>query len=135
MQAAAEGHGLALMVKADWEYCRPTKILHFMMLVAAAGLHIGDKPQDSGSSGQLVSVEDIVKEHWMHYGRNFYTRYDYEGVESEKADKVIKTLLSKQGEITQVTLHPCEVCSVRHKGMMHPMPGENLVVNCHCSIL
>ena len=49
-----------------------------------------------------MSVEDIVKEHWQQYGRNFYTRYDYEGVESEKADKVIQTLLSKQGEITQV---------------------------------
>ena len=47
-------------------------------------------------------MEDIVKEHWQQYGRNFYTRYDYEGVESEKADKVIQTLLSKQGEITQV---------------------------------
>ncbi|CAK0784856.1 Phosphoglucomutase-1 [Coccomyxa viridis] len=68
----------------------------------APGLHIGDKAKDSGSSGQLVSVEDIVKQHWMHYGRNFYTRYDYEGVESGKADKVIKTLLGKQGEITQV---------------------------------
>ena len=55
-----------------------------------------------GHSGQLVSVEEIVKEHWQQYGRNFYTRYDYEGVESEKADKVIQTLLSKQGEITQV---------------------------------
>ena len=43
-----------------------------------------------------------MKEHWQQYGRNFYTRYDYEGVESEKADKVIQTLLSKQGEITQV---------------------------------
>ena len=51
-----------------------------------------------------------MKEHWQQYGRNFYTRYDYEGVESKKADKVMKTLLSKQGEITQVrscavTLH------------------------------
>ncbi len=51
-----------------------------------------------------------MKEHWQQYGRNFYTRYDYEGVESEKADKVMKMLLSKQGEITQVrscavTLH------------------------------
>ena len=67
-----------------------------------AGLHIGNKPKEAEGSGQLVSVEDIVKEHWQQYGRNFYTRYDYEGVESEKADKVIQTLLSKQGEITQV---------------------------------
>lgn len=29
------------------------------------------------------------------YGRNFYTRYDYEGVESDKADKVMSLLESK----------------------------------------
>jgi hypothetical protein len=50
-------------------------------------------------------VEEIVKEHWAKYGRNFYTRYDYENVESAKADKVISTLKSKIGEITQVRLH------------------------------
>ena len=43
-----------------------------------------------------------MKEHWGKYGRNFYTRYDYEGVESEKADKVMQTLKDKMGEITQV---------------------------------
>lgn len=46
-----------------------------------------------------------MKEHWAKYGRNFYTRYDYENVESAKADKVISTLKSKIGEITQVRLH------------------------------
>ena len=45
-----------------------------------------------------------MKEHWAKYGRNFYTRYDYENVESEKADKVISTLKSKIGEITQVRM-------------------------------
>jgi len=29
------------------------------------------------------------------YGRNYYTRYDYEGVESDKADKVMSLLESK----------------------------------------
>jgi phosphoglucomutase len=78
-----------------------------------AGLHIGKG--EAGSSGQLVTVEDIVKEHWAKYGRNFYTRYDYENVESEKADKVMQTLLGKMGEITQVTplsgtRTPCPAC-------------------------
>lgn len=45
---------------------------------------------------QLVRVEDIVKEHWAKYGRNYYTRYDYEGVEYDKADAVMEHLLSKQ---------------------------------------
>lgn len=38
------------------------------------------------------SVEEIVKSHWKLYGRNFYTRYDYEGVDSQKADRVMKEL-------------------------------------------
>lgn len=51
---------------------------------------------------QLVTVEQIVKEHWAKYGRNYYTRYDYEGMESDKADAVMKHLISKQGEVSQV---------------------------------
>lgn len=27
----------------------------------------------------MARVEDIVKEHWRIYGRNYYSRYDYEG--------------------------------------------------------
>lgn len=41
----------------------------------------------------LVSVEQIVKEHWAEYGRNYYSRYDYEGLESEKADLVFKRIV------------------------------------------
>lgn len=44
------------------------------------------------AGGKLVSVKDIVMEHWKQFGRNFYSRYDYEGVESEKADAMIKHL-------------------------------------------
>lgn len=34
-------------------------------------------------------------------------RYDYEGVDSAKADKVMKTLLDKMGQTTQVLAHKC----------------------------
>ncbi|EIE27230.1 putative Phosphoglucomutase, cytoplasmic 2 [Coccomyxa subellipsoidea C-169] len=62
----------------------------------------GAKKENLGDNGPLVTVEEIVKEHWAKYGRNFYTRYDYENVDSAKADKVISTLKAKIGEITQV---------------------------------
>lgn len=39
-----------------------------------------------------MSVKDIVMEHWKQFGRNFYSRYDYEGVESDKADAMIQHL-------------------------------------------
>jgi phosphoglucomutase len=38
------------------------------------------------------SVRDIVTRHWRDYGRNFYTRHDYEEVESDAANKLVKNL-------------------------------------------
>jgi phosphoglucomutase len=39
-----------------------------------------------------VHIEDIVKSHWKSYGRNFYCRYDYEGVSSPAAAAVFAHL-------------------------------------------
>ncbi len=39
-----------------------------------------------------MSVEQIVREHWKHFGRNYYTRYDYESVATDKADAVMAHL-------------------------------------------
>lgn len=38
------------------------------------------------------SVECIVRDHWKSYGRNFYTRHDYEGVDTGGADKLVSHL-------------------------------------------
>ena len=36
-----------------------------------------------------MHVEEIVRKHWSVYGRNYYSRYDYEGVASVAANEVI----------------------------------------------
>jgi phosphoglucomutase len=41
---------------------------------------------------QLVTVEQIVRDHWAIYGRNYYQRYDYEGLETEHAEQIFKRL-------------------------------------------
>ncbi len=38
------------------------------------------------------SVENIVREHWSMYGRNYYTRHDYEGINSAKANDLMDNL-------------------------------------------
>jgi phosphoglucomutase len=38
------------------------------------------------------SVEEIVKEHWQIYGRNYYSRHDYEDVNSDRAHALIDVL-------------------------------------------
>ncbi|XP_066581578.1 phosphoglucomutase [Prorops nasuta] len=41
------------------------------------------------------SVEDILIEHWKTYGRNFFTRYDYENCETDSSNKMMKELEAK----------------------------------------
>jgi phosphoglucomutase len=38
------------------------------------------------------SVESIVRSHWQHFGRNFYTRHDYEGLDAELAQELMGSL-------------------------------------------
>ena len=38
------------------------------------------------------SVESLVREHWARFGRTFYTRHDYEGLESGPADALFTDL-------------------------------------------
>ena len=64
---------------------------------------LGQQQPKQQMAMQLVTVEEIVKEHWAKYGRNYYTRYDYEGVDSDKADAVMKHLISKQVSCTCTT--------------------------------
>ena len=45
------------------------------------------------------SVEEIVKDHWKTYGRNFYSRHDYEAVASEPANELMDRLRSMTGDL------------------------------------
>ncbi len=39
-----------------------------------------------------LPVADIVRQHWREYGRNYYTRHDYEGLDGRDASGVIEHL-------------------------------------------
>jgi phosphoglucomutase len=54
---------------------------------------LADKNQDPHAP--LVRVEDIVRNHWAEYGRNYYQRYDYENLETEAAKKVFALIESQ----------------------------------------
>ena len=43
-------------------------------------------------SARAQSVETIVRAHWARFGRNYYTRYDYEGVPTDAANGVMAHL-------------------------------------------
>ena len=45
------------------------------------------------------SVEQIVKSHWQEYGRNFYSRHDYEAVATEGANELVSHVCSQFEEL------------------------------------
>lgn len=47
---------------------------------------------NTAADAPFVHVEEIVNNHWRTYGRNYYCRYDYEGVASVAANNVIAHL-------------------------------------------
>lgn len=49
------------------------------------------------------SVAEIVREHWAKFGRNFYTRHDYENVELHGANELIQHL---RNQISQLPGQP-----------------------------
>eukprot|EP00188_Purpureofilum_apyrenoidigerum_P003323 Plantae.Rhodophyta-Purpureofilum_apyrenoidigerum.ctg34435.p1 GENE.Plantae.Rhodophyta-Purpureofilum_apyrenoidigerum.ctg34435~~Plantae.Rhodophyta-Purpureofilum_apyrenoidigerum.ctg34435.p1 ORF type:complete len:599 (+),score=152.24 Plantae.Rhodophyta-Purpureofilum_apyrenoidigerum.ctg34435:61-1797(+) len=55
--------------------------------------------KNADTSKPIVSIEDIVKELWSTYGRNFFSRYDYEGVESDGAKKMMDHLEKLQADL------------------------------------
>ncbi len=58
-------------------------------------------------------VEAIVREHWAKYGRNFYSRYDYEGLPTEAANGVMQHLKNNFTALTgakfgKYTVNACD---------------------------
>mmetsp|Transcript_14525 Transcript_14525/g.12332 ORF Transcript_14525/g.12332 Transcript_14525/m.12332 type:complete len:476 (+) Transcript_14525:354-1781(+) len=52
---------------------------------------LADKNKDT-KEGELVTVEQIVTDHWKTFGRNYYSRYDFEEVDADAAKKVMEHL-------------------------------------------
>jgi phosphoglucomutase len=50
------------------------------------------------------SVNQIVQEHWARFGRNYYSRHDYEAVDSDAADRMMQDLRGKLEGLAGQTL-------------------------------
>jgi phosphoglucomutase len=45
------------------------------------------------------SVEQIMRSHWATYGRNVYSRHDYEGVESDRANTLVSRIHAQMSSL------------------------------------
>jgi phosphoglucomutase len=54
-------------------------------------------------------VDEIVRDHWAIYGRNYYTRHDYEEVDAAVANKLMDDLRARLPEIADATYDSLKV--------------------------
>ena len=52
--------------------------------------------KNTDPAAPLVGVKEVCEAHWKEYGRNYYARYDYEGVDKPAAEKMMADMVEKQ---------------------------------------
>ncbi|MEM9003425.1 MAG: alpha-D-glucose phosphate-specific phosphoglucomutase [Cyanobacteria bacterium P01_F01_bin.86] len=70
------------------------------------------------------SVEEIVREHWATYGRNFYSRHDYEGIDTAPANTLMENLRSAVGSMAGKTFGNYEVAYADDFSYTDPIDGS-----------
>eukprot|EP00744_Colponema_vietnamica_P003892 GILI01005900.1.p2 GENE.GILI01005900.1~~GILI01005900.1.p2 ORF type:complete len:570 (-),score=236.87 GILI01005900.1:144-1853(-) len=73
---------------------------------------LAQRNADRAVGSGLVSVEQIVKEHWQRFGRNYYCRYDYEEADAAASKQVMDELLAKGPAMVGQTFEGFTLASV-----------------------
>ena len=69
------------------------------------------------------SAAQIVRDHWRRYGRDFYARYDYEGLATEHADRLIERLRGSLGDLPGCDIAGFKVVSADDFAYRDPVDG------------
>ena len=69
-------------------------------------------------------VDEIVRDHWAIYGRNYYTRHDYEEVDSAIANKLMDDLRMQLPQIANATFDGLKVSYADDFSYRDPVDGS-----------
>jgi phosphoglucomutase len=70
------------------------------------------------------SVAEIVKKHWAEYGRNYYSRHDYEEVDSDAANGLVAALREKLSNLPGQSFGALKVASADDFAYHDPVDGS-----------
>lgn len=70
------------------------------------------------------SAKDIVAKHWAEYGRNYYARHDYEGIDSAAADGLMAALRDKLATLPGTKVGPLTVETADDFAYLDPVDGS-----------
>lgn len=70
------------------------------------------------------SARQIVTEHWAAYGRNYYSRHDYEEVETDRANALVDELRAKLGSLPGTSVRGMTIASADDFAYHDPVDGS-----------
>jgi len=79
---------------------------------------LADKNSNTAPTEPLVTVKHIVHDHWRQFGRHFYCRYDYEGVDSEAANAVMEEVRSLSKSVEFIYEDPVDGSVSANQGLI-----------------
>jgi phosphoglucomutase len=71
-----------------------------------------------------MSVQEIVQEHWRRFGRNFYTRYDYEEIDATAASGLMEHLQARLAGLPGAVLEGYTVDYADNFAYTDPVDGS-----------
>ena len=71
-----------------------------------------------------VSVQEIMQDHWLTYGRNYYSRHDYEAVDSAKATQMMDDLAERLKELPDSPAGGLVIASADQFSYHDPVDGS-----------
>ncbi|TPN01669.1 alpha-D-glucose phosphate-specific phosphoglucomutase [Mesorhizobium sp. B2-1-3A] len=70
------------------------------------------------------SCKQVVTEHWAAYGRNYYSRHDYEEVESDRANALVDELRAKLGSLPGTSVRGLKITKADDFAYHDPVDGS-----------
>lgn len=70
------------------------------------------------------SVSELLHSHWQEFGRNYYSRHDYEGVEKSKAERVLDNVRQQLEELPGQVFHGETVLKADSFSYVDPIDGS-----------
>lgn len=70
------------------------------------------------------SAKDIASKHWATYGRNYYSRHDYEEVETDRANTLVDQLRGKLASLPGTSVRGMKIASADDFAYHDPVDGS-----------
>ncbi|KHK91736.1 alpha-D-glucose phosphate-specific phosphoglucomutase [Novosphingobium malaysiense] len=71
-----------------------------------------------------ISVDELAREHWARFGRNYYARHDYEGVDKAGADALMDGLKAQLASLPGQSFGPLTVSVADSFSYTDPVDGS-----------